>query len=336
MPIMIAPAEYHNAQRWLAGYRHPLILTHRRPDGDALGGVAALARVLTASGVQARPALYEPMPPRYGLLHDMVNWHRWDLEQATLRAETDAVVLIDTCAWSQLDPVADFLQHAPPLLVIDHHPTCDPIGTRPGDLRVIDTSAGAVCVLVAEFIRAAGFAVDTPAATALLVGMGTDTGWFRFSGADARLLRLAADMVEAGAPPASTYCYIYEQDPPGRLRLVGRMLDGLELLAGGRLVVLKVRQADFIAAGATNAMTEDLVNEAGRLAGLEATLLFSEEPDGAVRVSLRSKQRLDVSKIAAEFNGGGHFHAAGARPPGRWDEAVPRVIARTLEALDRV
>ena len=158
----------------------------------------------------------------------------------------------------------------------------------------------AACLLVAEFAQAARVPFDPPLATALLVGLATDTGWFRFPSSDGRTFRMAAELVEAGGPPPNPiYRAIYEQDPPEKLRLLGRMLQNLEMLAGGKLAVLKLRRSDFAAVGADGTMTEDLVNEAGRLAGIEAVVLFTEEPDHTVRVNFRSKQALDVAVLAS-------------------------------------
>jgi phosphoesterase RecJ-like protein len=313
--------------------RRPLLVTHRRPDGDAIGALAAMTLALRELGLDPQPTLLEPLPPRYELLRQAVRWHRWDQERDALIAQSDAVVIVDTCAWSQLEELADYLPRAPRTLVIDHHPTPDPIATRPGDLRVLDQTAGAVCLLVTEWLRAIGLRLNTQMATALLTGLGTDCGWFRYSNTDARVLRTAAELVEAGAPADRIYRIIYEQAPPARLRLIGRMLGSLELHADGRLAVMTLRQADFQAADADHTMTEDLVNEGGRLAGVEAVLLFTEEADGRVRVNFRSKQVLDVSELAGRFGGGGHVRAAGARPSGTWDEVLPRVIAATLAAL---
>ena len=111
------------------------------------------------------------------------------------------------------------------------------------------------------------------------------------------------------------------------------MLGKLELKADGKLAVLYLRGADLEAAGADDTMTSDLVNEATRLADTEATLLFTEESDGTVRVNFRSKRELDVSALATRFGGGGHARAAGARLRGAWDAVVPRVITETIAAL---
>ena len=152
---MIDAGEYHNVRRWLADCRRPLVITHRRPDGDALGAMAAMSLALRELGGDPLPTLYEPFPLRYRMLQDLVSWQRWDENRAQLSAACDAVVIVDTCANSQLEPIADFLPNAPRTLVIDHHPTRDPIGTRPGDLRLIDESASAVALVIGEWIQPA-------------------------------------------------------------------------------------------------------------------------------------------------------------------------------------
>lgn len=330
---MVAPQEYHNVWAWLAGCQRPLLVTHRRPDGDALGALAAMTLALRELGHDPRPALFEAFPARYACLHDLVTWHRWDNERTELTAGCDAVVIVDTCSYSQLEPLADYLPHAPRTLVIDHHPTRDAIAARPGDLGLFDETAAAVCLLVAEWLKTVELRLTPQIATALFTGLATDCGWFRFSNTDARALRMAADLVAAGAIGHAIYRVIYEQDAPAKLRLIGRMFQTLELHAGGKLAVMTIRQADFDATGADRSMTEDLVNEAARLGGIEATVLFTEEPGGGVRVNLRSKGSLDVAVLAARFGGGGHARAAGARPAGPWDEVVPRVLAAALAAL---
>ena len=330
---MIAPDDLHNVRAWFEGCQRPLLVTHRRPDGDAIGALAAMTLALRELGLAPTPVLFEPFPPRYGLLQDMVQWHLWDEERERLRTECDAVAIFDTCSFSQLEPIAAWLPQAPRMLVIDHHPTRDPLATRPQDLQLFDESAGAVCLILAEWVKTVGVPLNPPMATALFTGLATDCGWFRFSNTDARTLQTAAELAEAGVAPVVIWRALHEQDPPQKLRLIGRMLQSLRLHADNKLAVLTLRQSDFAAAGADHSMTEDLVNEAGRIGCTEATILFTEEPDGSVRVNLRSKRTLDVAELAVRFGGGGHARAAGARPPGKWDEVVPGVIKATIAAL---
>lgn len=327
-------AELERLRDWLAAAQRPLLLTHRKPDGDALGALVGLALAVEQLGCRPACTLFErPFPPRYPSLASAVSWRYWPEEQRTLEPGCDALVILDTCSLSQLEPVADLLARAPRTLVIDHHATRDPIGTRPEDLRVIDESAAATCLMIAEWLPAAGLQLTPTIAEALFIGLATDCGWFRFANTDARTLRAAARLCEVGASPSALYRPIYERDPISKLRLVGRMLLSLELHAGGRLAVLKLRQADFAETGADRALTEDLVNEAGRLAGVEAIILFTEDVGGIVRLNLRSKSFLDVAALAGRFGGGGHLRAAGARVTGAWDDVVPRVIAEAEAAL---
>lgn len=330
---MISECDLQSLTTWLDECHRPLLVSHVRADGDSLGAIAALATALRRRGSDPATVLFEPMPHQYAFLQSLGPWHDWDEVRDVLSGECDALVILDTCALSQLEPIVAFLSKAPRTLVIDHHPTRDPIATRPGDLRVFDDTASATALIVAEWIRSVGLPFDEPLATALLAGIATDCGWFRFSNTDARTIRMAADLVEAGADPSRIHSAIYQQDPPARLRLIAHMLNNLELKAAGKLAVMSLRPADFAETGADRTMASDLVNEATRLASTEATLLFTEEDDRTIRVNFRSKRELDVAALASRFGGGGHARAAGARVRGAWEDVVPRVIAETIAAL---
>lgn len=317
---------------WLRECYRPLLVTHRRPDGDAIGSMIGMALALRRLDLDPQPVLFDALPGRYQFFQENLRWYRWDDAHDVLEKECDAVILLDTCALSQLEPIAAFLAHAPRTLIIDHHATRDPIGTRDGDLRYFDETASATALIVAEWAFDAGIALQGPLATALFTGIATDTGWFRYANTDSRTMRLASDLVASGVDVSCLYQTIYEQEPLPKLKLVAHLLNSIELRSDGRLAVMYLRKADFTRTGADPSMTEDLVNEAGRLAGTEVTLLFTEDDD-QVRVNLRSKGRLDVAELARRFGGGGHSRAAGVRIPGRWDAVVPRFIAETVEAL---
>lgn len=325
--------EPHDVAAWLTRFREPLLLTHVRPDGDAIGSLAALSMALAQHGMEPRTTLFGPLPRRYAMLSEAANWLDWEESREVLKQSCDCVIIADTCALAQLEPAASWLLSGGPTLIIDHHVSRDRIGTRDVDLCLFDESASACALQVAELLPALGVSVTAPLATALLVGIGTDTGWFRYSNTDARTLRMVADLAAAGADVSGIYSAIYQQEPAAKLRLIARMLDQIELHAGGQLAVLKLRPADFEAAGADRSMTEDLVNEAGRLAGVEATLLFTEEPGNPIRLNLRSRSRFDVASFARRFGGGGHERAAGARLNGAWEEVVPRVVAEVARLL---
>jgi phosphoesterase RecJ-like protein len=318
---------------WLHESRRPLLVSHRRPDGDALGSLAAMARIVRDFGAEPHVVLFEKFPARYSMLEAGATWLIWEDARDVLAESCDGVLVLDTCALSQLEPIAEYLARAPRTLVIDHHVTRDPIGTREGDLRIIDETASANALILAEWAQAAGIAINAEIATALFVGIATDTGWFRFSNTDARTLRAAAALLDAGADATRLYNALYQQEPAAKLRLVANLLSSLQLRADGRLAVMQLRPADFERAGADCSMTEDLVNEANRLAGVECTLMFTEEDDGEVRVNLRSKERVDVAELARRYGGGGHARAAGCRLRGGWDRVVNRFVEETSELV---
>jgi phosphoesterase RecJ-like protein len=306
-----------------------VLLTHERPDGDALGSVAGLAHWFQSGGRPAEIWLYAPPPERYAhLLRDLI-WRV--LEPGARPPQRDwPWVVADTCSYNQLTPVAEAIRaRGGADWAIDHHLTRDPLYKG----ALIDESAAATGLLVYEIVRAAGHVPHAAAAEAIFTAICTDTGWFRFSNADARTFRAAAGLIDAGAKVAETYERLYQNDAPSRMALVAEALSGMELHENGAVAVLTLTQESFRRSGATSADTEGLTDEAGRLRGVNVVLLFVEMNDGKVRCSLRSKRDVDVNKVAARFGGGGHARASGARIPGSPAEVKPMVISAVVEAL---
>ena len=328
--------DYYSVTAWLDECHRPMLIAHQRPDGDSLGAMISLALALQKRGAEPAPVLFDPLPELYEFMTAALpRWHSWEQDREWLVSDCDSVIIVDTCAVSQLETIASWLPQAPRTLVLDHHVTRDPIATRPNDLRLLDDTASAASLIVAELCQSLGVTIDLPLATALYVGIATDCGWFRFSNTDARTLRLVANLLEVGLKPNEIYRRIYQQDSLEKLRLIARMLDSLKLFADRKLAVMYLRQADFDITGADRNANSDLVNEAGRLGCTDVTLLFTEEADGSARVNFRSKATLDVSDVARRFGGGGHPRAAGARLRGKWDDVVPRVIDEVVEAIQK-
>ena len=307
-----------------------LLTTHVRPDGDGLGSMLALADVLRHHGKSARLVVASSVPPRYDFL-DPGRRVRPFLAPGDEYRDADAALVLDTGTWNQLGDFGPFLRSLDvPKAVIDHHLTQDDLGAT----RFVDATAEATGRLVFEAVAALGGPLPPAAAHALFVAVAMDTGWFRHRNTSPATFDLAARLVEAGADPTAAYERLFEQSTPGRLRLTGLVLERLQLAAGGRVAHTEIRRGDYEATGATPQDSEDLVNYTRSVSGVEVGLFFMEQPRGGVKVSFRSRERVDVARVAEQFGGGGHRLASGAILAGTLDEARARVLAAVTAALD--
>jgi phosphoesterase RecJ-like protein len=160
-----------------------------------------------------------------------------------------------------------------------------------------------------------------------------DTGWFRHPNTTARTLSLAAQLVEAGANPTEIYEDLNERNTLGRQRLAGLVLSRLTLAAEGRIAHTAIYIGDYESTGAVPQDSEDMVNFTRSIDGVEVGLFFMEQPSGGTKISLRSRQRVDVARIAETFGGGGHRLASGAIVLAPLADVRPRVIAAVAAAL---
>ncbi len=328
------------ATEMLAGWRRTLILSHVRPDGDALGAMAALTRVIRADGRQAVPRIFDAVPHRYRFLVEDLGAEARPGGSAEPAEGFDGILIVDTCSWAQLEPAAELLRSSGlPRIVVDHHATRDDVSGGAPCCALIDPAASSACLLVFEWLTACSARIDPAGAEALLAGMASDTGWFRYSGVDARTFSAAARLLDLGVRPDVLHARLYASFRAARLRLTALALSTLELPAGGRLAVMSLTQEMFRQAGAEPGDSEDLVNEPLSAEGVVASVLLVEQPDRRVRVNFRSKSPevagcdIDVAAVARGFGGGGHRRAAGATLDGPLDSARKVVAAATLAAM---
>jgi phosphoesterase RecJ-like protein len=311
-----------------------VITTHQRADGDALGSVAAMQRVLRVCGKQATAYIHEKIPERYQFMSEIEPLVVWPADAAKVLAEADLLLVLDTCAAVQLGPVAGAIRAARlPKLAIDHHLTRDDIV----DEAHVSESAAACAQIVMQLCDKAQWPIDPQTATLLFIGLTTDTGWFRFSNANTPAFATAARLIHAGVRPNELYERLFLCESPVRARLMGAVLSSFDLLAGDRLAIIKLSRSMLAACGADSTMTEDLINEPMRVASVMACVLITEpEPGEPVRVSLRSKRDLDVAALAARWGGGGHARAAGAKIKGQFDRVCDEVVRAVTTEVERL
>ncbi|HLJ93239.1 MAG TPA: bifunctional oligoribonuclease/PAP phosphatase NrnA [Gemmataceae bacterium] len=313
-------------------HRHQrfLFTTHIRPDGDGLGSMLALEEVLRRQGKEVQMVITSTFPPRYRFLDPEARIQQFSPPGENYR-QTEVVLVLDTGTDNQLAAFGPFLRSLPAVkVVIDHHRTQDELGA----LRLVDTTAEATGRLVFEAITALGAPLPATAASALFVALAMDTGWFRHSNATAATFALAEKLVAAGARPELLYDRLFEENSLARLKLTGLVLERLQVTAGGQVAYTEIRRRDYETTGATPQDSEDLVNYTRSLTGVEVGLLFMEQPRGGVKVSFRSRARVDVSRLAEQFGGGGHRLASGAVLEAPLEEARARILQAVELALD--
>jgi phosphoesterase RecJ-like protein len=327
--------DHARAAELIRSWRRVIVLTHERPDGDALGCLIAIQRLLAGLNIEATPFTFGGPPGRYQPLLRRSPISGWSpVDQASVAEHYDGLIIADTCALAQLTPVLSLLESKTlPTLVVDHHVTRDDIA----DYLLVDSTASSASLLVAEWASAVGWTIDRQAAEAMFIGMATDTGWFRFSNCDSRTLRVAASLLDLGVKPDCLYQELYLSDSPGRIRLVAAVLASMTLHADDRLAVCAITPDVIDAAGATLGDADDLVNESQRIGRVDASVLLLDRGTGPIKTSFRSKHALDVAAIAQTFGGGGHTRASGARIEGTLESVRERVTAAMVgafEALD--
>jgi len=315
-----------------------LLTTHIKPDGDACGCLAAMYDVLTTLNKTVKLILPSEPPEWYEFLFtEKVPVLGKDVTLEQLKqgqfAKPDLIVLIDVNTYSQLPKFDEFLkQNDKTVLVIDHHVTTDGIG----DVELVDTSAAATALIIYDLLKYANWPVSEKIAQSIFVAVATDTGWFQFSNTDSAVFRTCADLIESGVNPTEIYHDLYQSFSPQRFRLMGAMLNTLELHLNGRFATQYLLQADFEQTGATFKDTENLIDECRRISTVETAALFVELPDGRVKCSLRSRGTIDVRKIAKKFDGGGHTTAAGAHLPGPLKDAKQLILAEMEEQFKQL
>ena len=316
-----------------------LITTHAKPDGDAIGSVVALARALLSRGGGKRvaccfmPPIGESFQPFIAGLE--VYTHRQEDSGPPCPFEPERIVIVDTGAWSQLEPLHAWLApRRERAIVIDHHLRGDDVAA----MRFIDAEAAASAEIVAQLIHVMGVPLDLPIATALFMGVASDTGWFRFSNTRPCTHDLASRLMRVGVDHADLYIRLEQSERPQKLGLMTRALDSLELLAGGRAAVMTLRVRDFTETGARVDETERLVDLPQIIGPVQVVVLVTETETGPVRLSFRSKPGtgpnpgVDVNVLAQRFGGGGHARAAGAKVKAPL-EATRRAVVEAVEQV---
>ena len=292
-----------------------MITSHVRPDGDGLGSGLALYWMLRDLGKEVDVVLRDRVPPAYNVLpaSDLV------IVQDDVTQRYDAAFIIEC---SDVDrPGLPSLKDQF-VVNIDHHSTTGPFG----DINWIDPTAAAVGEMIYNLCKALGVEVTKEIAECIYVALLTDTGSFHFSNTTERTLKIASELVRRGVEPALISQALFYSGSFAKVKLLGLVLSNIERDESGRIAWITVDRATMCEADACEEDSDGIVNHALAIGEVETVAFFKELRPGAYRISLRSKGKNNVAKVAELFGGGGHRNAAGCRIEGELEEVKRRVI----------
>jgi bifunctional oligoribonuclease and PAP phosphatase NrnA len=292
-----------------------MITSHIRPDGDGLGSGLALYWMLRALSKEPVVVLRDRVPPSYSVLPGS--------EQVVVQEDVtevfDAAFIIE-CSDVERPGLPSLKDQF--VVNIDHHSTTGPFG----DINWIDSTAAAVGEMIYNLCKALGVEVTKEIAECIYTALLTDTGSFHFSNTTERTLKIASELVRRGVEPARISQALFYSSNFSKVKLLGMVLSHIERDESGRIAWITMDRTTMYEADACEEDSDGIVNHALSVGDVEAVAFFKELSPGAYRVSLRSKGKNNVAKVAELFGGGGHRNAAGCRVEGDFEDVKRRVI----------
>jgi phosphoesterase RecJ-like protein len=308
--------------------RRFVVMSHVRPDGDALGCTLAMALCLKQLGKDVTVWNEDGMLDKFRYLPGSELVTKPPAEPQ----DFDVAIALDTAVWSRVGTCRAAVGNAGTWINIDHHVTND----HYGDLAHIDAKAPATGQILYELFRSQELPLTYEMADNLFVAISTDTGSFQYANTTARTYEIGAELIKAGVNVGKLSQQMYESYPRRRLELLRALLNVLRFTANDRVASFSLPLATASALGVLPEDNEGLIDYIRAIEGVVVAAFIEELPDNKVRISLRSKDaKIDVSKICAFFGGGGHTLAAGARLSGPLADAEEKVLSAIAHEFER-
>lgn len=310
----------------LRNARSFVVMSHLRPDGDALGCTIAMGLCLRQLGKDVQLWNDDGCPQKFAFLQgsDLIR------QPPAEPVDFDVAIVLDTAVKERAGRSVRAVNNAGTWINIDHH-ISNPLY---GDMHYIDTSAPATGQILFELFRTGNLPLTYAMADSLYVAISTDTGSFQYPNTTARTYEIGAELLRLGVNVGAISQHLYESHPRRRLELLKEMLNVLEFSGNDRVASIALRLTTVKALGTQPEDTEGLIDHIRSVEGVIVAAFFEELHEGFVRVSLRSKDpRVDVCKIASHFGGGGHTLAAGLRTRGTLAEVRQKVLQQIHDQL---
>lgn len=301
-----------------------LVTTHENPDGDAVGSSLALAGYLRRLGKDVTIHICDPVPDLYAFLPLAE-----EVTQKLPDRDYDVCFVLDVGEFRRAGKQVADCRRIGKFINIDHHLTSDDFGC----INYIDPKAAATGILVHRIIKGAGDDVDYETALCLYTAIITDTGSFRYSNANPEAFAIAGELVSTGINTWNIAEKLYESQPRQRLELLALALSTMTISPRGDYASITVTLDMYEKTGASAELTDGFVNYPRSIRGVEVSVFFREINPGLFKIGFRSKGKIDVSRIAAAFGGGGHHNAAGATMNGSLEEIKKKLFSYLESAL---
>jgi phosphoesterase RecJ-like protein len=317
---------FHEIARAISTANRFAILSHVRPDGDALGSQLALALTIQQLGKSVVAWNEDGLPESFRFLRESNLITTPPVEPQ----DFDVAIALDTASQQRLGAALAAIRHADKWINIDHHIS----NPGYGDLVYVDPVAPATGEIIYEFLRAENFPLTYAAADALYVAISTDTGSFRFSNTTARTFEVVAELIKSGVNAGAISNKLYESYPKRRVQLLGEILPLATFEADDKVATLTLTNEIKERLNIQHDEIDGLIDYVRCVNTVVVALFFEELAEGRVRLSARSKSdKIDVNKICSEFGGGGHPRAAGARFRGKLEEVRGLVLKRVFDEI---
>lgn len=300
------------------------ITTHIKPDGDGVGSSLGLCWLLRSLGKEAEVIVHGEVPPAYHSLPgaDEIRDVRY------VNGKYDAVFVIECSDLTR--PGIDGLENQF-TVNIDHHATSEHFGT----INWIDSTASAVGEMIYNLCKAIGGRITKEIAECVYMALVTDTGSFHFPNTSDRTLKVASELIKAGAKPEKISEAVYNNYPWSRIELMRQVLATVKRDASGRIAMMRQTLEMHASAQAIDGDNNGFVNIPLAARDVVAAVYMREIGAGKFRASLRSKGDINVARVAESFGGGGHKNASGLSIEGNWDEKEAEIVAALSKAVDR-
>jgi phosphoesterase RecJ-like protein len=303
------------------------VLSHVRPDGDALGSQLALALSLQLLGKDVTVWNEDGLLEKYSFLPGGERLTQPPPEPQ----DFDVAVALDTATQNRLGTAGESVRHAKTWINIDHHPS----NPGYGDLVYIDPASPATGQILFELIKSERLPIDGAIAENLFVAISTDTGSFQYPKTTARTFEIGAELVRGGLDVGRVSQFLYENYPRRRAELLRELLGTMRFEANGQIASFSLSLKVAAELGVRPEDNEGLIDHLRAIHGVIVAVFFEELAEGKVRVSMRSKnEEVDVSAICQKFDGGGHKLAAGARVRGTLAEAEQKILEAICNVID--